>query len=175
MSIIKSNLKKTFKIVLDSNQTASFTGNQFDATYTVDLTKILPDQEDFTKPYEMTFMFRSRAGTATTTLLDQSTVYTLCVDLGKGFNVISSTPSRNIVGIIPVNNDFTAYTTTVCPTFWDCKASDNDSVLIRDLTSITNIKVTVIRANDNTVFNPTNDATINTATKYVCVLSFKQL
>ena len=95
--------------------------------------------------------------------------------MGKGFNVISSTPSRNIVGIIPVNNDFTAYTTTVCPAFWDCKASDNDSVLIRDLTSITNIRLTVVRANDNTIFNPTNDGTINTATKYVCVLSFKQL
>ena len=175
MSIIKSNLKKTFKIVLDSNQTASFTGNQFDATYTVDLTKILPDQIDFERPYEMTFMFRSRAGTGLTTLLDQSTVYTLCIEMGKGFNVISSTPSRNIVGILPVNNDFTAYTSTNCPSFWDCKASDNESVLIRDLTGVTNIRLTVIRADTNNVFNSINDGTVNTNTKYICVLSLKQL
>ena len=33
MSVIKSGLKKVFKIVLDSNKTSNYTGLQFDANY----------------------------------------------------------------------------------------------------------------------------------------------
>jgi len=110
MSIINSDLKKTFKIVIDSNVAASFTGNQFDATFIVDLTKILTQAEDYKRPYEMTFALRSNAGTATTTGLDQSNVHLLCIELNKGFNVYYYPQNRNIVGILPVSNDFTAYT-----------------------------------------------------------------
>src|ERR1700722_15819136 len=105
MSIINSDLKKTFKIVLDSNVAASFTGNQFDATFTVDLTKILTDLDDYKRPYEMTFAFRSIAGTATTTRLDQSNVHLLCIDLNKGFNVYYYPQNRNIAGSLAVTND----------------------------------------------------------------------
>jgi hypothetical protein len=175
MSIIKSDLKKTFKIVLDSNQTSSFTGNQFDANFTVDLTKVLTDAEDYNRPYEMTFAFRSIKGTATTTGLDQSNVHLLCIDMNKGYNVYYYPQNRNVVGILPVNNDFTAYTATICPTFWDCKSSDNDSVLIRELNGITSIRLTVLESVTGTIFNPTNNGTVNTNTLYVCILTFTQL
>ena len=40
--------KKTFKILLDSNHGASYTGSTiFNATYYFDLTKLLTKQEDF--------------------------------------------------------------------------------------------------------------------------------
>src|ERR1700722_6943534 len=79
---------------------------------------------------------------------------------------------RNIVGILPVSNDFTAYTSTVCPTYWDCKSSDNDSSLIRELNGVTSIRLTVYESVLGTVFNAANNAGINTTTKYVCILTF---
>ena len=46
-------------MVLDSNQTSSFSGNQFDATFQVNLSQILTEADDYKRPYEMTFAFRS--------------------------------------------------------------------------------------------------------------------
>src|ERR1700722_4147495 len=168
MSSIKSELKKTFKVVLDSNQTSSFSGNQFDATFQVNLSQILTEADDYKRPYEMTFAFRSIKGTATTTGLDMFNVHLLCIDLNKGFNVYYYPQNKNVVGILSVSNDFTAYTATVCPTFWDCKSSDNDSVLVRDLTGLTSIRLTVYESVAGTIFNVINNPTVNTNTKYVC-------
>ena len=71
-------------------------------------------------------------------------VHLLCIDLNKGFNVYYYPQNKNVVGILPVTNDFTTYTSTICPTYWDCKSSDNESVLVRDLTGVTSIRLTVM-------------------------------
>ena len=60
MSTIKKGLKKTVKIVLSSWQTASWTGMQFDAFYSIDFSKIITDPADFDKAYDLSFSFRSR-------------------------------------------------------------------------------------------------------------------
>ena len=48
MSIIEKKYKKTFSIVLNAWDLTSWTGSQFNATFPVDLTKIL-DPDDFAK------------------------------------------------------------------------------------------------------------------------------
>ena len=42
-----------YKIVLDSYDTTSFIGTQFDASYYIDFNKIITNQEDFNKPYKL--------------------------------------------------------------------------------------------------------------------------
>ena len=174
MSVIKSGLKKVFKIVLDSNKTSNFTGSQFDANYVVDLSKILACDNDYDKAYYLTFSFRSRSG-ATAGQLNMTTVYSLCIDLGKGFNTLSANMNRNHVGIIPINNDFTTYTATNAPAFFDAKEADNAPVLIRNVRGLTSIRLTVVNNTDDTIFNSANNGTINTNTAYVCILTFTEI
>jgi hypothetical protein len=175
MSVIKNGLKKSFKIVLDSSKTANYTGLQFDANYMIDLTKILVCDEDYDKAYNMTFAFRSRSGAPATTNLNMNDVYSLCIDLGKGFNTLSANMNRNHVGIIPISNDFTAYTTTVCPSLFDAKDADNAPILIKNVRGLTSIRLTVVNNTTDAVFNSANDGTINTNTRYVCILTFTEI
>ena len=62
---MNNKVKKTFKILLDSNHGASYSGGQFNALYYIDLTKLLTKQEDFEKPYLIYCTFKSRADTIT--------------------------------------------------------------------------------------------------------------
>ncbi len=57
--------KRTFKIFLDSFNTASFTGTQFNASYYVDLKTVISNDEDFDKSYYVYFSFRTIANTQT--------------------------------------------------------------------------------------------------------------
>ena len=175
MATIPHNLKRVFKVYLDSNKTTSFTGNQFDATYIVDLTKVLTVDADFDKTYNMSFAFRSRSGNGATTGLTMSDVYSLNIELGKGLNTYTANMNRNAVGIIPINNDFTSYTSTACPSFWDAKDSDNSPITVKNVRNVNVIRLTVANTTTDAIFNATNDNTINTNTKYVCVLTFTEV
>ena len=55
MRIAQMPLKKSFKVVLDSNTTASYSGPQFDARFTVDLNQIIREPWRMKKSYLMTF------------------------------------------------------------------------------------------------------------------------
>ena len=175
MATIPQNLKRVFKIYLDSNKTTSFSGIQFDATYIVDLTKVLTVDADFDKTYNMSFAFRSRSGNAATTGLTMNDVYSLNLELGKGFNTYTANMNRNAVGIIPINNDFTAYTSTACPSFWDAKDSDNAPITVKNVRNVNTIRLTVVNTTTDAIFNAINDNTINTNTKYVCILTFTEV
>jgi hypothetical protein len=172
-SLVKA--RKTFKVVLDSNDTNSFTGNQFNATYFIDLNKIIFDNEDYDKCYEMTVRFVSRSGDPSVTLLNMNTTYTLYIDLGKGVSTYQFRNQRPISAVLSVMNDFTSYTSTVCPTFWDTKDSDNAPSLVSNLRNISAIGLTVMQSSNNAIFNSANNATINTNTKYICVLTFREI
>jgi hypothetical protein len=171
MSVIKNDLKKSFKIVLDSSKT-NFTGNQFDANFQIDLTKILTNDKDFDKSYNMTFAFRSRGADPNTTLLDYFDVYTLCIDFGKGYNSICARMNRNHVGILPVSIN-TVYGSV--SSFFDAKESDNAPILVKNVRDLTSIRLTVVENTIDLIFNPTNDNTINNLTEYVCILTFTEI
>src|ERR1700722_6108589 len=177
MSIIKSNLKKTFKIVLNCIQTASWTGKQFDAFYIIDLSKILTDPEDYNKAYSMTFALGVGRLNALVTFVAPSTSFSLAIDLCKGFNTVSNLQQYNIVGFIPISNDYTLYSSAsgLCPSVLDAKCPDNEPILYRDIKGLTTIRLTMINNNTGIMFNPTDSSTINAISPYVCILTFKQL
>lgn len=172
---LATKAKKIFKIVLDSNDTTSYNGLQFDAQFPVDLNQIIFDAEDFDKAYEMTVRFVSRSGDPAVTLLTMASTYTLHINLGKGISTYKNKNGKPICAVLSLVNDFTAYTSTVAPPYFDTKDSDNAPIMVPNLRNITNIGLNVIQTSTNATFNASNNATINTNTKYICVLTFKEI
>jgi len=164
--------KKSFKIVLDS--TKSYTGIQFNAVYNVDLKKVLLDTE-YDKQYEVKFSFRSRSGNAVTTGLNMNDMYVLALDFEKGYVSHTENMTRNIVGVLSVQNDFTSYSGTACPSFFECKEGDNGSIILPNLKSLNRIRLSVINCTSEGIFNSDNDGTINTNTRYICILTFTEI
>ena len=168
-----SDIKKTFKIVCNVYDVNSWTGNQHDAFYSVDLSKIITDPGDFKKPYEMTFALRSRKGAPANSQINMSKDFELAVDICKGYTAQTYGQTFNIVGIVPVANDFTAQVSGASSsTYLDARPHDNVPVVFPNIDGITAIRLTLINSSTNLAFDPVGFYNL---TRYVCILSFKQL
>jgi hypothetical protein len=167
--ISKADVKRTFKIFLDSNDTESFTGPSiFKANYTVDLTTIIFDDKDFDKQYYMYMSFVSDANTITNSSIDYAHVYTLHVDMGRGINVYEHRNTKSPSFILQVEALPPIATATAGTVLTRFNSTDDMSkpTLIQNIRNINNIALNVIKANTNTTFS---QATI---TNYICVLTF---
>ena len=169
--ISNKEVKRTFKIFLDSNNTASYStvaGNIFNASYIVDLTTIIQTDADYDKSYYMYMSFVSQANTITNSSIDYANVYTLHIDMGKGLNIYqyrkAKIPSTILqVEAIPPIATLTAGTVLTRFNLTDDKSKPT---FIQNLRNINMITLNVI----NTTTNVT--LTQATATNYVCVLTF---
>ena len=159
--------KKTFKILLDSNHGASYTGSSiFNATYYIDLTKLLTNQEDFNKPYLMYCTFKSRADTVANNGVTNNEVYFLTIDLYKGYNLYQyNNRSGNTVYVVPVSFSLEA---PVSQTYFDLKDDDCKPVYISDLNNVSKIYLNLSIASSSATFAPLTPAN----SKYVCLLTF---
>ena len=175
MSIIQPNAKNQIKVILDSFNTASYTGRQYDATYIVDFNRIVMTQSDLDRPYLMSIAFRSKESASATNTIVNTDIYQLAIDLGKGMNCVYNRNQYNICGLLQVGNGFTSYSGTACPTFLYCLEQDNQPVMIKSLRGVNNIRLSVIQSSNNTIFNSTDDNTINNSSKFVCILTFTEL
>ena len=159
--------KKTFKILLDSNHGASYTGSSiFNATYYIDLTKLLTKQEDFNKPYLMYCTFKSRADTVANNQVTNNEVYFLTIDLYKGYNLYQyNNRSGNTVYVVPVSFSLEA---AVSQTYFDLKDNDSKPVYISNLNNVSKIYLNLSTASSSSTFAPTTPAN----SKYICLLTF---
>lgn len=170
MSIIP-NAKNQFKIILDSNNTASYSGRQFDATYSLDFNRIVMNQEDYDRPYLMTFYYKGVEAAHATTGLTGNEVFQLALDFGKGLNCVYNRNQLNIVGLLQLQSGVT----TANASSMFALESDNAGVILRNLRGISSCRLTVVQSSNNIVFNATNDTTINNASRYVCVITLTEL
>ena len=162
---MENKIKKTFKILLDSNYAASYSGTQFSALYYIDLTKLLTKQSEFDKSYLMYCTFKSASNTIANNQITNNEVYLLTIDLYKGLSLYQySNRSGNPVFIVPVT--FSSETATQ-QTYFDMKDYDNMPVFIPDLNNVSKIYLNLSVASTNTTF--TN---VNAFSKYVCLLTF---
>lgn len=178
-------VKKNYKIWLNTNNTASYSGPQFDARFPVELNKIIQDPWRLKSSYRMTFSFISRspaqADMAATGVSTQK-VYTVHIDLGKGTpTMYQSNAIRIPAGIVRVRNDGVGYYTNVAaasafniPAYFAAIPTENDPVFINDLLSVSVININLIEAGVGT-FNSTDDAAINTSLKYIVCLNLQEL
>lgn len=164
--------KKSFKVVLNSYDTASYSGIQTNASYFIDLKTVLRDPEDFNKSWYMTFALKSISALTANNLINPTKLYTLTLSLGQFINTFQYKTSRPAVGILNINNDFTAYTSTACPTFFDTKESDNKSVFIDNLKNVTNINLIINDVTNGTIHDALNFGM--NANRYICILTFEE-
>ena len=180
MKIVHLPLKKNFKVWLDSNNTSSYSGKQFEANYPVDFSQCIRESWRLKSNYIMTFSFISKASTFAIGTVSTTNTYTLHIDLGQGTPTMyryigTRTPS----GIVRVSTDGSGVWTVLSgvadvPTYFNSKPIDNEPVFINSLLSVNNIALNLIQAGSGT-FNNADNATINNATKFICCLNFQEV
>ena len=175
--VVDSTIKRRFQVVLDSNNTPSFTGSQFNATYAVDFKTVVREAWRLKKSYLMSFEFISRASTFAVSGITSNKVYQLHIDMGKSQNIYRAFQSKIPCGIVRTSALGTGVWTVTAgvsdvPVYFDSRPDDNTPTLIDNLLDITSININLIEQPNYVTFNTANNATINTATKYVCILTF---
>jgi len=180
--IVSMPLKKNFKVWLDSNVTASYSGTQFDARYSVDFNQCIRETWRLNSSYIMTFSFVSKASTFAVGTVSDANIYTLHIDLGQGTpTMYRYTSVRTPVGIVRVDNTGSGVYTNVAaasafdiPVYFNARPLDNEGVFINNLKNVTSIALNLIQAGSGT-FNSADTGSVNTATKYICCLNFQEV
>jgi len=175
--VVDSTIKRRFQVVLDSNNTNSFTGSQFNATYFVDFKTVMREAWRLKKSYLMSFQFVSRASTFAVSGITTNELYQLHIDMGKGQNIYKFAHAKVPAGIVRTSTQGTGVWTVTAgvadvPVYFDSRPDDNAPTFIDNLLDITTINLNLLEQPGYVTFNAANDGTINTATKYVCILTF---
>tara|TARA_R110000868_G_scaffold265275_1_gene524068 strand:+ start:196 stop:708 length:513 start_codon:yes stop_codon:yes gene_type:complete len=164
--------KRRFNVVLDIYNTASFTGNQFDATFQVDLKRLVHNPEDLAKPYKITFSYYMQTGTFANTLLVATSLYSLNIGLRRK-NYIQNynqpvTYAGNIQAeLITAGTGFGASRMSARP-------EDNPPFYVDNLTNLTEVQLTTLVNSTGIILNPTNQTSYNNLTKYIVYLHFEE-
>jgi hypothetical protein len=104
MEIIEIDKKKSFKIMLNSRNTASRSGaSTTTLSYTVDFRSVIRSDIDYSKQYKVYCSFISNINTTAITGIDALTNnYGLYIDMGKGQNIYQFNNTRAPSFILPV-------------------------------------------------------------------------
>lgn len=172
--ISNKEVKRTFKIVLDSYNTNSYTGTQFNASYYIDLPKIINDESAFDKSYKVYCNFQTIANTANNSEIGLSSLYALSLNFNGigGLQVYQYDQSKNFDFNLPVINLFD---TAVAPnaqshTLLRLNEMDQNPIFLQNIRNMTYINLQVYKYNSSTpaIFNPNTPD----ASKYLCILTF---
>jgi len=166
--MLSSKQKRTFKIFLDSNNTESYDGSLFNATYYVDLTHIIFQDEDFDKQYKMSFNFQSIFNTTAISGFDPKPIYSLHIDMGKGLNIFQYRQVKNPSGLLQISNYVDGANNYYG---FNTKETDNLPVLVQNIRNMNMITLNVINTTTNSTLSGINAGTMN----YICVLTFEEI
>jgi len=180
--------KLSFKVLLDSYNTSSFTGTQFNASYYVDFKRYIVNNEDLDKSYYVYASFESMGNIQSSNEITNENLYLLSINFNKGNNIIQyATPSRpvkNICYIIPVDESYergVAATGSVATyTRFRLKDKQQMPTVVKNIRSINAINLQVIVAGTNATIPVTYPNNIFTPTtpnnsKYTCILTFLEI
>lgn len=160
-----------FKVVLNSYETNSYIGSQFNASYNVDLKKIISSDESFDKQYKVYCSFITKSENIANNEISSTDIYTLSVGFNNvGVNSYDYTMYKNQSFILPVVN----CTDTGGAIHTLLQHTDNDSqpMFIQNIRNLNEIHISVYKNTiaSQSVFEP---ATPNNS-KYICVLTFEE-
>ncbi len=175
--------KTQFKLILDSNIAASFTGTQFNAKYYVDFKDIISNDADLDKSYYVYVTFKSICSTIAGGNFSNEALYLLNLDFGKGtntskFNTVTSLISNptNITHILPLTCTLEKGS-TIPQLYFELYDNDQTPTIINNIRSLNFIRLNVLLAFNSTnnviygSYNPTHPGNV----KYVCILSFVEM
>jgi hypothetical protein len=165
----RRNAKRRFNVVLDTYNTESWTGRQFDATFQVDLKRIVQNPADLAKQYKVTFSFYMQLGDYRVTGFDAGSFYSINIDMFRHNSVQQYNKPVSYSGALP----YLLYQNFIAGPM--ATPLDNHPFFVDNLTNLTQLKIAVINNVTGAIFNSVNDATINSATNYQVFLHFEQL
>jgi len=176
MSIIPTNVKRSFKVVLNSNDTTSWSGpHQYNATYAVNIAQIVADPLLLDKVYNVTFNFKSRTSTTANANLSTANTYSLNLRLNNsGVTTTASTINgASIVGMLDLVPDFASNLAsgTALPLMLSASDGDNGPFQVTSLRNLSSIYLRVIRNVTDDIYQAGSSDAL---TRYVCVLTFTE-
>jgi hypothetical protein len=159
--------KKIFKIVLDSGDASSFTGDEYNANYFIDLTRVIRDKEDYDKSYNMYCTFISTTDSAATSIISTTLLYTLVLNLSNKFNnIYQYTNNNNLINfILPIQVNPSDNGAGGPHVGFFLQDKDQRPIFINNLNNINNINLKVLQ----------NGSLTLAANYYVCILTFEQI
>ena len=172
-SVIITAPKRRFNLILDIYNTASWTGRQFDATFTVDLKRIVPNPNDLAKPYKVTFGYFMQGGAFATSGLSQSALYSLHLDFRRNTYIQYLNRPQPYAG----NLMFQTIINAATPTLGQLIAYpiDNSPIYLDNLLNLTEIQAATIVNSTPVVFNSSDNSGVNAITKYIIYIHFEEL
>jgi hypothetical protein len=164
--------KRRFNVVLDTYNTASFTGNQFDATFQVDLTRLVQNPQDLAKPYKLTFSYYMQNGTFANTLLVATSLYSLNIDMRRKNYIQNYNQPLTYAGNIQA--ELITQGAGFGATRMIARPEDNPPFYVDNLTNFTEVRISTYVNSTGITLNPTNATNYNNLTKYFVYLHFEE-
>lgn len=165
-----------YKIILDSYDGASYSGDQYNANYYINMNEVIKRPADLDKSYIMDVEITSVSSYSSESGFNPTLLYGYNIDLGKNTNAYQFNNAHlNCSGILRFQNNtylynsITAGGNTTYNTQLNIKVDDKD-FFISSLRDINNIRFRVSSSFDNTQFVSAD----NTKSRYNIVLTFKE-
>ena len=154
---------KSFKIVLDSADDTSFTGDEYNANYYIDLSRVIRNKEDYDKSYYMYCTFISTTDTAASQSISSTLLYTLTLNLSNKFNNIYQYSNNNVCSfILPIQVNPSDNGAGAPHVGFLLQDKDQRPIFINNLHNINNINLKVFQ----------NGTITNAINYYICTLTF---
>ncbi|MEY3751984.1 MAG: hypothetical protein RLZZ354_526 [Pseudomonadota bacterium] len=165
-----------YKIILDSYDAVSYSGDQYNANYPINMNEVIKNTADLDKNYIMDVQITSISSLSTESGFSPSVLYGYNIDLGKNTNAYQfNNKHLNCSGVLRFENNFASYSSittggsTAYITPLNIKVDDKD-FYVKGLRDINNIRFQVSSTFDNTQFVSTD----NTKSRYNIILTFKE-
>ena len=166
-----------YKIILDSYDAVSYSGDQYNANYFINMNEVIKNPADLDKSYIMDVQITSVSSYTNESGFNPTLLYAYNIDLGKNTNAYQfNNKHNNVSGVIRFENNAYLYSSvtaggnTAYSGHLNIKVDDKD-FFITSLRNINNIRFCVTSTFDNTIFVSAD----NTKSRYVVVLSFREI
>ena len=160
-----NNKITTFKIILNSLDTNSWTGVKYNATYPIDLRNVILIDKNLDYEYSMTYTFLSKAEAG----LSSANIYQIGITLGNGaINSSILQPNQSSGGGLTTDilNVIYDQTSGVLKSHFQNSVSDSPPTYVRNLRNLNTINIKVCD-NSYTMYSGSAD--------YLCVLHFHKI
>lgn len=165
-----------YKIILDSYDGASYSGDQYNANYYINMNEVIKYPADLDKSYIMDVKITSVSSYSSESGFNPTILYGYNIDLGKKTNAYQFNNTHlNCSGVLRFQNNTFLYNSVIVAnnttynTHLNINVDDKD-FFISSLRDINNIRFRVSSAFDNTQFVSAD----NTKSRYNIILTFRQ-
>lgn len=170
--ISNKEVKRSFKIVLDSYNTNSYIGQQFNANYYIDLKTIINDESAFDKQYYVYCDFQTMADSPNNNNINLGALYTLQLNFSGigGLNTYQYDPQKFYNFVLPISLLTDNAVPPVNHTLLKLNDNNQKPIFLQNIRNMTNIYLQVFRSDNSSqvIFVPTNPNN----SKYICILTF---